>query len=94
MKTRTTSNLPQIIAFSASLLSAGAAAAQSFAAAQSGDDGWVPIKHLEFTPDDIEGGLLGPQGEQITSVPRAEHASLIEIRAGFEAEIVKTMEDM
>ena len=94
MKTTPTSHLLQIIAFSASLLSAGTAAAQDPAAAPSGDDSWAPVKHLEFTADDIEGGLLGPQGEQITSVPRAQHSSLIEIRAGFEAEIVKTMENM
>jgi hypothetical protein len=93
MKTTTTNRLLSIIAFSASL-SAGAASAQSAVTAKSGDDGWVPVKHLEFTPDDIEGGLLGPEGEQITSVPRAEHASLIEIRGGFEAEVIKTMENM
>jgi hypothetical protein len=94
MKTTPTNHLLQIIAFSVALLSAGTAAAQSSAAAQSDDDGWVPVKHLEFSPDDIEGGLLGPSGEQITSVPRAEHPSLIEIREGFETELVKTMENM
>ena len=88
MKTTRTSHLFQIIAFSAALLSAGAAAAQSLAAARSDDDGWVPVKHLEFSPDDIEGGILGPSGVQITSVVRAEQPSLIEIRQGFEAELV------
>lgn len=57
-------------------------------------DDWVPVKHLEFTADDIEGGLLGPEGELIQAVPRAVHPSLIEIRQGFEAEVVKTMENM
>jgi len=37
--------------------------------------------------------FLGPDGALIVSVNRAEHPSLIEIRAGFEAEIVKTMEN-
>lgn len=57
-------------------------------------DGWVPVKHLEFTADDVEGGLLGPDGELIEVAPRVQHRSLIEIREGFEAEVVKTMEDM
>ena len=91
---KTTNCLLTILALSTSLLLAGAASAQSSVAAKSSDDGWAPVKHLEFTPDDIEGGLLGPEGEQITSVRRAEHPSLIEIRAGFEAEVVKTMENM
>jgi hypothetical protein len=51
------------------------------------------VKHLEFTAEDIEGGFLGPDGALIVSVNRAEHPSLIELRAGFEAEIVKTMEN-
>jgi hypothetical protein len=94
MKTTTTNRLLSALALFASLLSAGTALAQDSRASRSSNDDWVPVKHLEFTPDDIEGGLLGPKGEQITSVPRAEHPSLIEIRAGFEAEVVKTMENM
>lgn len=57
------------------------------------DDGWVPVKHLEFSDEDIEGGWLGPDGELIVSAERARHASLIEIREGFEAELIKTMEN-
>jgi hypothetical protein len=94
MKTPSTTSLLRIIAFSASLLWAGAAAAQGSATAGSDNDGWVPIKHLEFSPDDIEGGTSGPQGEPIIGVPRAQPPSLIEIRAGFEAEIVKTLETL
>jgi hypothetical protein len=59
----------------------------------AGDD-WVPVKHLSFTPEDVEGGLVGPEGELIEIVQRAAQPSLIEIRAGFEAEVVKTMENM
>jgi hypothetical protein len=94
MKHTLATRLLPVLAISASLLWAGAASAQRSETARSGDDGWAPVKHLEFTPDDVEGGLLGPEGERITSVPRAEHPSLIEIRAGFEAEIVKTMENL
>ncbi len=57
------------------------------------DDGWVPVKHLEFSDEDIEGGWLGPDGELIISTERARQASLIEIRQGFEAELIKTMEN-
>jgi hypothetical protein len=94
MKIISVGSLLQITAFSTSLLSVGAAAAQGSAMDKSDQDGWVPVKHLEFSPDDIEGGTSGPEGEPIISVPRAQHESLIEIRSGFEAEIVKTMENM
>jgi len=60
---------------------------------QDSSDGWVPVKHLEFTPEDVEGGYLGPEGELIEVVQRADQPSLIEIRQGFEAEVVKMMED-
>jgi hypothetical protein len=101
MKTARVNRLLTALAFSASLLSAGSATAQGAEAkssaksnAKSNNDIRVPVKHLEFTPDDIEGGVFGPEGELITSVPRAEHSSLIEIRAGFEVEVVKTMENL
>jgi len=93
MKTTPTNRLLQFVALSASLLSAGTAAAQASKESQSEDEGWSPVKHLEFTAEDIEGGSLGPDGALVVSVNRAEHPSLIEIRAGFEAEIVKTMEN-
>ncbi len=79
-----------LLAVTACLFAAPAALAQS----ANGDDGWVPVKHLEFTADDIEGGVLGPDGELIQAVERSKHPSLIEIREGFEAEVVKTMENM
>jgi hypothetical protein len=90
MKSQTSNRLSLVVAFALTLFTGPAALAQ-------GDrdvDGWVPVKHLEFTPDDVEGGLLGPDGELIESVQRAPQPSLIEIRAGFEAEVVKTMENM
>ena len=76
------------------LLTSGSAAAQGIRAVDTDSDGWVPVKRLEFTPDDIRGGLLGPEGERIDTVIRADQPSLIELRTGFEAEVVKTMEDM
>ena len=60
----------------------------------NGKEPWVPVKHLEFSDDDIEGGVLGPEGELLQSINKAEHDSLIEIRQGFEPEIVKMLEDL
>jgi|GEM_PF-5367420 len=84
----------RIVAFSACLLSAAVAVPAGARADNDDRDAWVPVKHLEFTPDDIQGGLLGPEGERIETVVRAVQPSLIELRKGFEVEIVKTMEDM
>ena len=65
------------------------------ARADEGEPGasWAPVRHLEFTPDDIEGGVLGPEGEALVSITKADHDSLIEIRRGFEPEIIKMIED-
>lgn len=60
---------------------------------QDQSDGWVPVKHLAFSDEDVEGGWLGPDGELIVATERARHPSLIEIREGFEAELIKTMEN-
>ena len=92
MKNARTNRLLQTIALSATLMLASAAAAQG--STKPADDGWVPVKHLEFTAEDVEGGFLGPDGTLILSVKRAEHRSLIELRESFEAEIIKTMENM
>jgi hypothetical protein len=61
---------------------------------EGGGDGWAPVKHLAFTDEEIEGGTFAPDGTRIESVLPVAHPSLIELREGFEAEIVKTMEDM
>lgn len=94
MKITSTNCMLRVLTLSATVLAAGTVAAQDQASSESADDGWAPVKNLEFKPEDIEGGRLGPGGEEIVGVPRAQHESLIEIRAGFEAEIVKTMENM
>jgi len=56
-------------------------------------DAWVPVQHLCFSDEDIQGGILDSDGVLIELVEPAMHSSLIEIRQGFEAEIVKTMEN-
>jgi hypothetical protein len=76
------------------VLPTGSAAAQSATTTPYETDGWAPVKHLEFTDEDVTAGLTGPEGELIQVVPRVAHPSLIEIRGGFEVEVVKTMEDM
>jgi len=94
MKSTPTPQLFRIVAFTACLFTAAAVPGTGARADNDDRDAWVPVKHLEFTPDDIQGGLLGPEGEPIESVVRAVQPSLIELRKGFEVEIVKTMEDM
>ena len=87
------SHLLRVSILAAGLLAANTGLAQGNRGESSGDD-WVPVKRLEFTAEDIEGGTLAPDGTRIESIVRAEHPSLIELREGFEAEIVKMMEDM
>jgi hypothetical protein len=77
----------------AALLSSPLAVAQGHESAGDGD-AWTPVKHLRFTDEDVRAGLLGPDGELIEVVARVPQPSLIELREGFEAEVVKTMEDM
>jgi hypothetical protein len=76
------------------LLVANTGLAQGTRAESTSSEGWAPVQHLEFTPEEIEGGVFTPDGTRIESIVRAEHPSLIEIRAGFEAEIVKMVEDL
>ncbi len=87
-------HLISTLVLAAGLLAANTGHAQEEAEAPSGGDGWVPVKRLAFTDDEIKGGVFAPDGTRIESIVRAIHPSLIELRAGFEAEIVKMMEDM
>ena len=89
--TTTITNLLKITALLGVFVSPAALAGDE--AATSDSEGWAPVKHLRFSDDDIQGGITGPDGDLLVSVPPATHASLIEIRQGFEAEIVKTMEN-
>jgi hypothetical protein len=90
MKT-TITNLLKVIALLGVFVSPAAFAGDEGAATDS--EGWAPVKHLRFSDEDIQGGVTDPDGDLIESVPPATHASLIEIRQGFEAELVKTMEN-
>jgi hypothetical protein len=83
--------IPTLV-LAAGLLAANTGHAQE--EARSGGDGWAPVKRLTFTDGEIKGGVFAPDGTRIESVVRAEHPCLIELRTGFEAEIVKMMEDM
>ena len=86
-------NRIRILVLVTGLLTANTGLAQEEGKARGGDD-WAPVKRLTFTADDIEGGTFAPDGTRIESIVQATHPSLIELREGFEAEIVKTMEDM
>ena len=72
----------------------GTLLADESAARESADGRFVPAKRFEFTDDDIEGGVTGPNGELIEHVPRARHSSLIELREHFLTEMMKTLEDL
>jgi hypothetical protein len=82
------------LVLAAGLLAANPGHAQEEAEARGGGDGWAPVKRLTFTDDEIKGGVFAPDGTRIESLVRVEHPCLIELREGFEAEIVKMMEDM
>jgi hypothetical protein len=58
------------------------------------DGRFVPVQRFQFTDDEIEAGVTGPDGELITQVPRARHSSLIELREHFLTEMMKTLEDI
>ena len=55
---------------------------------------FVPVQRFQFTDDEIEAGVTGPDGELIEHVPRAKHSSLIELREHFLTEMMKTLEDL
>lgn len=55
---------------------------------------WVPVRHLRFADEAVEGARSVPDGSLIHVAGRARQASLIELRRGFETEIVKMIEDL
>jgi hypothetical protein len=91
---RNPSHLLRVFVLVGALLAANSALGQDKPETSASGDGWAPVRHLEFTPDDIEGGVMAPDGTRIESIVRADYPSLIEIRAGFESEIVKMVEDL
>jgi hypothetical protein len=52
------------------------------------------VTHFDFEDDRVEGDLQRPDGELISSVPKARQQSLIEIRKDFIPEILKMIEDL
>ena len=52
------------------------------------------VKHFDFEDDLVEGDLQRPDGELVTSIPKATQPSLIELRWGFLPEIIKDFENL
>jgi hypothetical protein len=90
MKT-TITNLLKITALLGVVVSPAAFAEEQ--ATSSDSEAWAPVKHLRFSDEDIQGGITDPDGVLIEAIAPATYSSLIEIRQGFEAELVKTMEN-
>lgn len=54
-----------------------------------------PAQYLTFGEgDEVEGFVVGPDGEPVVGMPSIPFSSLIEIRTSFRPEIVKTLEDL
>lgn len=57
--------------------------------------GKAKVKVLTFGEgDDVEGGVVGPNGENVSVRQQITHSSLIRVRTQFVAEIFKSAEDM
>jgi RNA polymerase sigma-70 factor (ECF subfamily) len=54
---------------------------------------YAAVQRIPFEDDFVEGDVQGPDGEKITSHPKAVHSSLIEIRQHFVPEMVKSLEE-
>ena len=52
------------------------------------------MKHFDFEDDQVEGDLQRPDGELVTSIPKATQSSLIELRWSFLPEIIKDFENL
>jgi len=52
------------------------------------------VKHFDFEDDQVEGDLQRPDGELVTSIPKATQSSLIELRWSFLPEIIKDFENL
>ena len=62
-----------------------------------GDDTGTTYKAktvYDFEDDMVEGDLQRPDGEMIDSLRKTQHSSLIEIRPNFQAEMLKTLDDI
>ena len=52
------------------------------------------VQRFNFDDENVLGDMTGPEGEPLTVVVPATHASLIEIRQHFVPEMVKSLEDL
>jgi hypothetical protein len=86
------------IGFSSPALAADSRTAASAAtpsqATESQAKAAEPVTHYDFEDDQVEGDLQRPDGELISSIPKAKESSLIEIRKNFIPEILKMIEDL
>ena len=82
------------IAFLLSFAPAGAALAQDTNAQSNQETAASAVKHFDFEDDQVEGDLQRPDGELVTSIPRATQPSLIELRWSFLPEMVKDFENL
>lgn len=64
------------------------------AAAPEAETSYKAKTVYDFEDDMVEGDLQRPDGELVDGTKKAEHASLIEIRPNFIAEMQKTLEDL
>lgn len=58
------------------------------------DDRPAAVSRYDYDDDMVEGDLARPDGDPVFGDPTARHASLIEIRTDFLAELAKTLEDL
>ena len=68
--------------------------AQDTNAQSTQEDAAPAVKHFDFEDDQVEGDLQRPDGELVTSIPRATQPSLIELRWSFLPEMIKDFENL
>ena len=81
------------VAFLLSVASAGTAFAQD-TNTQPTQEQAAAVKHFDFEDDQVEGDLQRPDGELVTSIPKATQPSLIELRWSFLPEMIKDFENL
>jgi hypothetical protein len=73
----------------------GFAGASAAYAQKAGDDTTYRSRTVyDFEDDNVEGDLQRPDGELVSSINKAQHESLIEIRKDFIPEMLKSLEDI
>jgi len=82
------------VALLLSIGSAGTAFAQNANTQSTQEEAAPAVKHFDFEDDLVEGDLQRPDGELVTSIPKATQPSLIELRWGFLREIIEDFENL